>query len=137
MRVMTIQVGKWRLAKKHDVTFLDTTVKSGWSLVKPTWDLVMGSKQGVITWDQYKEGYRKILVNSWMTRRDEWLKFLKSDEIVALACYCKYKHEEGEETHCHRFLLVDFCRRLCKQLEVPFEYYGELTDEEPGKGESS
>jgi uncharacterized protein YeaO (DUF488 family) len=122
MRIFTIQVGKWRLAKQHDIFFLDTTVKSGYSLFAPTWDMVMGHKHGTLLDEEYKKLYRDMLIRSWKERREEWLKVLKDETPTALACYCK------PGAFCHRLLLKDFLQQLCKQLDIPFEYYGELTD---------
>lgn len=125
MRLMTIQVGKWRLAKSHDIFFLDTTVKSGYSLFAPTWDMVMGIKNGTMSEEEYSKLYRDKLIQSWMSKREDWMKFLNDDTPTALACYCK----PGE--FCHRILLKDFLQQLCKQLNIPFEYFGELTDAPP------
>lgn len=125
MRLMTIQVSKWRLAKKHNVMFLDTTVKSGYSLFSPTWEMVLNHKNKTMSDDEYRRLYRDMLIKSWRERREEWMKFLQSDELTALACYCK------PGAFCHRVLLKDFLQQLCKQLEIPFEYYGELTDLPP------
>lgn len=130
MRLMTIQIGKWRLARKHNVFFLDTTVKSGNSLFSPTWEMVMNHKNGAMGDEEYRKLYRDLLVRSWMTRREEWMRFLKDDTLTALACYCKPGH------FCHRLLLKDFLEQLCKQLEIPFEYYGELTDAPPEEPEA-
>jgi uncharacterized protein YeaO (DUF488 family) len=123
MRIFTIQVGKWRLAKSYDIFFLDTTVKSGYSLFAPNWDMVMGYKNGTVSEDEYKKLYRELLIRSWTQRREEWMKFLQDDTPTALACYCK------PGLFCHRLLLKDFLRQLCKQLEIQFEYFGELIDD--------
>lgn len=122
MRIMTIQVGKWRLARNQNIFFLDTTVKSGYSLFAPTWDMVMGHKHGTLSNEEYKKLYRDMLIRSWKEKREDWLKFLNDDTPTALACYCK------PGAFCHRLLLKDFLQQLCKQLNIPFEYYGELTD---------
>lgn len=123
MKLFTIQVGKWRLAKDRDIRLMDTTIKSGYSLFAPTWDMVLGHKQGSLSDAEYSKLYRDLLTNSWLKRREEWMNFLKDDDIYALACYCK----PGQ--FCHRYLLIKFLEKLCQQLEIPFEYYGELTDQ--------
>jgi hypothetical protein len=127
MKLWTIQVSKWRLAKERSIRFMDTTVKSGYSLFAPTWDMVLAHKRGPdveggMTDEQYSKLYRDMLVRSWQTRRQEWMNFLQDDDMYALACYC----QEGK--FCHRHLLIKFLRQLCTQLKIPFEYYGELTD---------
>ena len=125
MIVFTIQVGKWRLAKDRDIKIMDTTVKSGYSLFAPTWDMVLGHKAGTLSDEEYSALYRNILLESWKKDRQKWLDFLNDDDQYALACYCR----AGK--FCHRHLLVKFLRQLCKQLGISFEYYGELTDETP------
>lgn len=123
MRIFTIQVGKWRLAKDRDIKVMDTTVKSGYSLFAPTWDMVLGHKAGTLSDEEYSALYRNLLLGSWKKDRQKWLDFLNDDDQYALACYCP----AGK--FCHRHLLVKFLQQLCKQLDIPFEYYGELTDE--------
>lgn len=120
MRVFTIQISKWRLAKERDIKFMDTTVKSGYSIFAPTWDLVLGHKAGTIDDDTYSRHYRDMLVRSWTDNRQKWLDFLNDDDTYALACYCP----AGK--FCHRHLLVRFLEKLCQQLDIDFEYYGEL-----------
>lgn len=128
-RVFTIQVGKWRLAKDRDIKMMDTTVKSGYSIFAPTWDMVLGHKAGTLSDEEYSKLYREMLIRSWKTKRKEWTTFLEDDDVYALACYCK------AGAFCHRHLLVRFLEQLCKQLEKPFEYYGELTDDPTDKNE--
>ena len=125
LQILTTQISKWRLCRDHKIFFLDTTVKSGYSLFAPTWDMVMAHKASIMSDEEYSHLYRKILINSWMSRREEWMKFLQTPEPVALACFCK----AGK--FCHRLLLKDFLQQLCKQLNIPFEYFGELTDTPP------
>lgn len=125
MRVMTIQVGKWRLARNRDIFFLDSTVKTGYSLFAPTWDMVMQHKAGTLSNDEYSAMYRDLMIRSWTSRRVEWMKILNDDKPIALGCFCR------AGAFCHRLLLKDFLKQLCKQLEISFEYYGELTDTSP------
>lgn len=131
-KLFTIQVGKWRLAKDRDIKMMDTTVKSGYNLFAPTWDMVLAHKRGPedgMTDEEYSKLYREMLVRSWKTRRKEWMNFLEDDDVYALACYCKAGN------FCHRHLLIRFLEQLCKQLGLPFEYYGELTDDPTEKNE--
>ncbi len=122
-KVFTMQVGKWRLAKDRDIKIMDTTVKSGYSIFAPTWDMVLGHKNGSMDDDTYSRLYRDMLVRSWTENRQKWMDFLQSDDQFALACYCK------AGVFCHRHLLIKFLSQLCNQLGIHFEYYGELTDE--------
>ncbi len=123
MRVFTIQVGKWRLAKDRDIKVMDTTVKSGYSIFAPTWDMVLGHKAGTLSDEEYTAQYRNMLLASWKKDRQKWMDFLNDDDTYALACYCPAGN------FCHRHLLIKFLQQLCKQLNIPFEYYGELTDQ--------
>lgn len=123
-RVFTMQVGKWRLAKDREIKIMDTTVKSGYSIFAPTWDMVLGHKAKTMDDDTYSRLYHDMLVKSWMENRQKWMDFLNDDDQYALACYCK------AGVFCHRHLLVKFLSKLCKQLGITFEYYGELTDEQ-------
>lgn len=130
MKIATIQVSKWRLAKDRGFRLMDTTVKSGYSIMAPTWDLVLGHKAMTISDDEYAKQYRDLLIHSWRTQRQKWMDFLNDDnEYYALACYCRYRNEDGSVKFCHRHLLVKFIKKLAGQLNLPFEYYGELTDE--------
>lgn len=124
MELFTVQVGKWRLARDRGIVFIDTTVKTASQtkdfIFAPTWDMVMGHKQGTVSDDEYRQRYFDMLVQSWLRERPRWETLVRSDEQVAVACFCPAGH------FCHRYLLKDFLQQLCKQLEVPFTYYGEL-----------
>jgi hypothetical protein len=124
--VFTIQTARWRLARNRDITVLDTTVKTGTSIFAPTWNMVMGIKNGDLTWDEYTKHYWERMNASWKSKdRSIWIATLKETEPLAIACFCRY---EGLETHCHRFLLKDLFEKLCAREGIPFLYYGELTE---------
>jgi hypothetical protein len=120
MDLFTIQVGRYRLAQKHKVEFIDTTVKSGLKIFAPTWDMVLGHKDGSWSDDRYTEEYLRMMRNSWNTHRDEWMAILQRQEPIAIACYCK------PGVFCHRRLLKDIFEKLCEKQGIPFRYYGEL-----------
>lgn len=113
-------MSKWRIARKLNVIFLDTTVKSGSPIFSPTWDIVKGVKTGRITEEEYSEEYKKLMMNSWVNNREEWLRVMQEPAPQAIACYCKV----GD--FCHRHLLKGYFEELCKKKEIPFNYYGEL-----------
>jgi uncharacterized protein YeaO (DUF488 family) len=125
--LFTIQLSKWWQARSRDIILLDTTVKTGTSVFAPTWEMVMGYKQGVITWDEYTQQYYNRMNASWKSEKDRpvWLGTIESTEPLAIACMCRY---EGPHTHCHRFLLKELFEKLCERRGIPFYYYGELTD---------
>jgi len=121
MKLFTIQMSKWREARNREILFIDTTVKSGDALFAPTWDMVMGHKQGTMSDEEYTQRYRQMMIQSWIHNRPRWEQLLRSDEQVAIACYCP----PGK--FCHRHLLKGIFQELSGQLGVPFEYYGELS----------
>lgn len=122
MEIWTIQVAKYRLLQGTDIEFIDTTVKSGGnSPFKPTWDIVMGHKNGTVTDAEYTQTYRQILIQSYQSRRSEWDTFLVKGK-VAVACYC----QPGK--FCHRHLLVKALESACRSHRIPFVYKGEILD---------
>lgn len=120
MELFTVQMGKWRLARDRGIVFLDTTVKSGDALFAPTWDMVMGHKNGTVSDEEYTKLYRQMMIRSWTHNREKWELLLRSNEQVAIACYCP------AGVFCHRLLLKDILQELSGKLNVPFHYYGEL-----------
>lgn len=120
MDLMTVQVGRWRLCQKHKAEFIDITVKSGLKIFAPSWELVLGHKDGSISDEEYTKRYRAMMIDSWKNHRAEWEAFLRADGYKAIGCYCK------PGTFCHRKLLVEIFRELCQKLQIPFNYYGEL-----------
>lgn len=124
VRVFTIQMGKWRLARDHQIDVVDTTHASRFQLFSPLRDAVYAYKNGTIDEEEYSKIYHNTLVASWQKNRQKWMDFLQAAPLSALACYC------DKDKFCHRHLLVKFLEKLCKQLDIPFEYYGELTDVE-------
>lgn len=126
MEVMTIQSAKWRLARNRDITILDTTAKSGTSIFRPDWAMVMGLKTGDLSWEEYTKLYWEKMNASWKSpERSIWIATLQETAPMAIACMCRYT---GLDTHCHRFLLKDLFEKLCAREGIPFLYYGELTD---------
>lgn len=135
MELFTIQMGKRFEAQKRKLRVVDTTVKSSDRLFAPTWAMVMEHKAAVAEHeagrmtdeelkavnDAYTAAYRRMMIQSWVKSRDRWEEILKSDEPIAISCYC----QAGK--FCHRLLLKDIFEELCKKLEIPFEYFGELT----------
>lgn len=120
LQLFTIQVGRWRLAREHKVEFVDTTIKTKHPLFAPTWDMVLGHKDDTLSDEEYTRLYRQRMIQSWKDHREEWLAFLKREEPIALACFCK------PGAFCHRVLLKDIMKELCEKLDIPYFYYGEL-----------
>ncbi len=87
---------------------LDITVKGKDPVGKafvPTWKMVIGSKEGKISWDKYQQMYRELMQTSYRENRDIWDDFLSRDELT-LVCFC----ESG--ANCHRYLLAGYMEKL-------------------------
>lgn len=120
MELFTTQLSNWRTAKRLKIELVDTTVKGKAPLFAPTWDMVMGHKNGTITDEEYTRLYREKMIQSWVENREGWERFMQREEPIALACYC------APGKFCHRKLLVKILEKLCARLNIPFKYYGEL-----------
>lgn len=86
----------------------DITVKGKDPIGKffaPTWKMVMGSKEGNISWDEYKSMYRELMQKSYRENRNIWDEILNRDEVT-LVCFCESR------TDCHRYLLAGFMEKL-------------------------
>ena len=70
---------------------LDITVKGKdptGKVFAPTWKMVMGSKDGKISWDEYQNMYRDLMRVSYKTNRNVWNGILNREEVT-LVCFCK------------------------------------------------
>ncbi len=97
---------------------LDITVKgkdSTGKIFAPTWKMIMGSKEGKISWDDYKGLYKDLMRKSYRLHKEIWDKLLKRDEVT-LVCFCK------SSTSCHRYLLAEYLSKLGA------EYRGERSE---------
>jgi uncharacterized protein YeaO (DUF488 family) len=92
---------------------LDITVKTGWNVFAPTWDMVMNYKDGKISQEEYTKQYYDKMRISYANRRDDWNWLLRQEEVV-LVCFCK----AGD--FCHRLLLADIL------VKLGAEYLGEI-----------
>ena len=54
-----------KLGLDRDSRYLDITVKSGDKAFAPTWKMVMGSKQGKITDEEYTHQYTELMRKSY------------------------------------------------------------------------
>ena len=119
MHCYTVQMSQWRKVRASGIILLDTTVKSGDPVFAPTWDLVLGFRNGHISDDAYTKHYYDLMRQSSMHHRARWLDVANS-EAMALACYCPV----GK--FCHRHLLVDLFERVCASYGLPFHRGGEI-----------
>lgn len=116
MEVWTYQISHARRLLGSGILLLDTTVKTGYPQVAPTWEMVMGHKALTITDDEYTLQYKKIL-NYWWFRDPGFFEWILDQPKIAFGCYCK-----GDGRFCHRHVLVDYLRPVAS-----FDYRGELT----------
>ena len=87
---------------------LDITVKGQdptGKIFAPTWKMVMGSKKGKISFDEYREMYRKRMRESYQQHKKIWQDILTRKEVT-LVCFCK------SGTFCHRYLLAEYLSKL-------------------------
>ena len=96
-----------------DKETLDITVKSGEETFAPTWSMVMKSKKGEMSWQEYRKKYYEMMRKSYRQNRDRWQQLLEQDEVVLL-CYC------NDPERCHRRLLAEML------AEAGAEYVGEI-----------
>lgn len=92
---------------------IDTTVKSATGFAKafaPTWDMVMGHKNGTLSDERYTFQYTTILDRILDPRRDRslenpWRQLLAAGQgagEVTLLCYCR------DGRFCHTHLMIDY-----------------------------
>jgi len=79
---------------------LDITIKKDINpAFTPTWKMVSGHKNKIISWEEYTRLYLEKMRVSYMHNRVEWNKILNMEEVT-FVCFCKAKQ-------CHRYLLAD------------------------------
>lgn len=114
LKVWTAQMSK---TKGKGWPVLDITVKSKDPFGKtfaPTWDMVMGIKNGTMTEAEYASTYYSMMFKSMVDKPNEWSKLLSMGEVV-LMCFCP------ANKFCHRHLLVEVLRTF-----KVIKYVGEL-----------
>jgi hypothetical protein len=130
LNMPTLRVATSRInhRAKEDELVLNCTAKSGKGIGKvfaPTWELLMDSKEGRRTWEEYTDGFYKLLRQRYASPlyRQVFDEVLSSDKVVVFCCYC---NDVYENHHCHRYLLVDIFRKLAESRGISFEYVGEF-----------
>ena len=101
VEIWTIQIAQWRTLEGTGIELIDTTVKSGLPAFAPTWDMVLGHKDGTMSNERYTELYQGLMRHSWRDQQQAWLDLLAKPKI-ALACYCK------PGNFCHRHILASY-----------------------------
>lgn len=119
MKLWTLQLAQWRVAKQLNVPVLDTTFKSGDVVFAPPRKLVMDYKAGIITAEQYTAVYLATMRESYRIANARWMEVLQMEE-VAFACYCP------EGRFCHRHLLTDMFVKIGQAKSQDIILMGEL-----------
>lgn len=114
MQVYTFQLTKLENLIFSDIPYLDTTVKSGYWQLAPSWEIVMGVKSGKITEAEYTEQYWAMLEWRYETY-PEFFEWLITHEKIAFGCYCP----AGK--FCHRHIITKFLSHI-----TDIDYCGEL-----------
>ena len=112
MKVHTAQMNQWRRLKAQGIPYIDTTVKTGVKAFAPSWDMVLGVKDGSLSPADYTRRYHDMMELSFIAYPDEWQELLAHDEVTLL-CYCRV----GE--FCHRHLLAGIVKDLCDKRNLP------------------
>lgn len=111
----TIQMAKNKKLDRSvldNLEIIDITIKSSkkpWSILAPTWSMVMDYKQGSYSKEDYVRDYNNLIDKRLANENNNILKALVDMALrnnVALACYCK----PGD--FCHRLLLAERLKRL-------------------------
>ena len=105
---------------RRQIEVVDTTVKSGNHIFAPTWEMVLGHKDGSISDERYTRLYRQRMIQSMNRNTKTWIEFVSDQKPKAIGCYCR------TGTFCHRHLLVKIFEEICKRRSLPFHYHGEL-----------
>lgn len=119
MRLFTAQMARYRQLKDSDAYLLDTTIKSGIKIFAPTWEMVMGVKNGTMSEETYTQLYLERMRDSYRRFTPEWLALFKHEVVVAF-CYCP------DGCFCHRYQLAEMLGCVAKCKHLPFTYLGEL-----------
>ena len=106
---------------------LDVTVKNADGIAKlfaPTWEMVMASKKGHITWEEYTEQYIALMRERYQQNEQRFIDVCEAGEVVLL-CFCK--NSVMGEKRCHRYLLADILVQVAtKKLGIDAKYAGEI-----------
>tara|TARA_B100000700_G_scaffold155074_1_gene172233 strand:+ start:21154 stop:21534 length:381 start_codon:yes stop_codon:yes gene_type:complete len=106
IELYTVQISNVNNIDDETIEVLDTTVKSGYGMLAPTWNMVWDFKSGELSWRDYTRRYLEMMRESLSANRPLWSKLFSNNTSgnrkIALACYCK------PNACCHRYLLRDF-----------------------------
>lgn len=100
---------------------LDITVKTSDGLFAPTWDIVMGYKNGILSEREYTNIYLKILKRSYKRNKDKWEEILNRDRVT-FVCFC------GHGQFCHRLILAKVFEKLGATYRGEIDRNGRLIE---------
>lgn len=119
IEIWTIQISKWRAAKKAKVHLLDITAKSGFPQFAPDFRRVMEYKNGQLDEETYTELYLDKILYIKEKKPDSW-EVLKTHPRVALGCYCR------KDAFCHRHIFLPKMEEYLIENGIAPRYMGEL-----------
>jgi len=129
---MQITTGQMRDRKRLEAggwECIDVTVKSGLAVFAPTWSMVMGYKNGVLSEGEYTQRYGRMMRKSLLENTSEWLGILRKEK-VALLCYC------SSGSFCHRHLLKGYLLKVGEKKGIPVEIIEEKGNIPPREKET-
>lgn len=88
---------------------LDITVKGQDPIGKmfaPTWAMVMGLKDGKLSWLDYCMKYADMMVESFIANQQKWLDMVNQEDTITFVCFC------ANPKSCHRHLLAVILQQL-------------------------
>lgn len=124
MKIWTIQLSRWRLAKQAGIEIVNITAKSGEQCFAPCFQAVMEYKQGVVSEATYTSMYVERMRESFRRDLQKW-EALKGKRNVAYACYCR------ENEFCHRHIFVGLLTRYLDKEQIAYELLGEVSLDNP------
>lgn len=121
IHIWTLQLSRWRLAKKEGIHILNITAKSGIACFAPEMNLVMQYKNGQMGEAEYTEAYLEKMRRCYVQYRNEWER-LQGIEKMAITCYCP----AGQ--YCHRHLFKGCLTKFLDKKGTEYEDHGELVE---------
>jgi hypothetical protein len=119
IEICTIQLAKWRLAKREHYHILNITAQSGLACFAPEFGNVRAYKNGELTEEQYVERYMLKMRDSYVRFKDDWAR-LKGHPKIAIACYCP------KDAYCHRRTFSELVQKYLAAENESYVFKGEL-----------
>ncbi len=117
-KVVKITTARINHVQRPGEMVIDITVKSGIKAFAPSWEIVMGYKDGRISEKQYRLDYIRLMNISFGKSPETWRSLLRRAEhdrkTIVLCCYCP------KDTFCHRHLLKYLLKKVAER-DLQFE----------------